>query len=360
MQNEFEFVDKVWGILCESNKMDVVEIENGLERLTSHIRASEKLWQMHWFIMQIASETDLHTVSQLTLNTFHSLVNPAACAIFIYNEEDEELKEYSTFGKLSCKTDCDPNKPSLLSKYLNGSMKVQHTCDCNYDYVRVFPFNKRDGSLLGYLVGYCHGKEYEINDEIRMFVDIFSVQIGLSIEGVLIRDKMERLAYIDELTNLSNKRVLISRLEESMLRCVQAKVQKKDHKGVGVILYDVDSFKHYNDTFGHIAGDDVLRKLGSIINGITTEGQLGARYGGEELCVILDNATIDETYALAEKIRKAIEDTEFEFRVVTVSGGVAHYPTVKCNTNTEFLNAADKALYKSKTTGKNKITINKG
>lgn len=357
MTDGFEFIDKVWKILCESGKMDVVEIETGLEKLTSHVRTSQKLWQLHWFIMQIASETELKTVAQLTLNTFHSLLNPSSCALFIFDEESNELKEFSSFGKLNCKEECECSKKSLLAEKLEGSINVQHTCDCQYDYIRAFPLTNRNGDLLGYLVGYCNGREYDLNEDMKMFIDIFSVQIGLSIEAVLLKDKMTVLAYTDELTRLANKRVLLSRLEESMLRYVQAKVQKKEHKGVGVILFDVDNFKHYNDTFGHVAGDDVLKTLGSIINEITEEGQLGARYGGEELCVCVDNATEEETLELAEKIRKAIEDTEFEFRVVTVSGGVAHYPTVNSENKTSFLNAADTALYKSKNTGKNKISL---
>lgn len=359
MGNELEFIDKIWKILCESNQMDVVEIEAGLEELTSHVRISQKLWQLHWFIMQIASESDLKTVAQLTLNTFHSLVHPSSCAMFLFDESTDELKEYNTFGKIHCDGECECNKNSLLSEKLGPNVKVQHTCDCKYDYIRHFPFTNRNGDILGYLVGYCTGKEYELNDELKIFVDIFAVQIGLSIEAVLLKDKMSALAYTDELTGLANKRVLLSRLEESMLRHVQAKVQKREHKGVGVILYDVDSFKQYNDTFGHVAGDTVLKTLGEIINNLTEEGQLGARYGGEELCVCLDDATEEETYAVAEKIRKAIEETEFEFRVVTVSGGIAHYPTTNFEDKSAFLNGADTALYKSKNTGKNRISIYK-
>lgn len=357
MENELEFIDKIWHILCESKKMDVAEIETGIEKLTSHIRSSERLWQMHWFLMQIASESDLGTVVQLTLNTFHSLVSPSSCSMFLYDKNLGELYEYKAFGKITCEGSCTRRKQSLLQENLSEKVNVRYSCDCQYDYIRAFPINNREGELLGYLVGYCQGEEYEISESTKLYMDIFSIQIGLSIEDVILKDEMERLAYTDELTSLANKRVLLTRLEEDLLRCYQSNLQGKKHKGIGFVIFDVDNFKHYNDTFGHVAGDYVLKQIGSIINANTSEGQLGARYGGEELCVVLEDATLDETYVLAEKIRTAIQSCDFEFREVTVSGGVAHYPSFDLRNPIDLINAADTALYKSKKTGKNKISV---
>lgn len=358
MNEELIFVNKVWDILCKSNEMDVSEIENGLERLTSHIRSSEKLLQMHFFMMQIASETDLKGVGLLTLNTFHSLANPYGCSLYIYDDKNNELKEFLTLAKGKCDGTCGATE-TLVEKNLKGIQginKIVGSCDCSYDYVKTFPIYKRDGGILGCLVGYYNGKEYELNAEISMFLDIFIVQMGLSLESVILKDKMEALAYTDELTGLYNKRFLVSRLEEGILRTVQNKIQGNDYKGVGVILYDVDNFKHYNDTFGHVAGDDVLRTLGKIIRNLVGDKYIGARYGGEELCVIMDDATYDEAMELAEKIRKAVDETVFEFRKVTVSGGVSHYPTINRPKTMDLLNSADIALYNSKHTTKNTIS----
>lgn len=355
---ELIFINKIWDILCKSKEMDVLEIENGLKRLMSHIKSSERLLQMHFFMMQIASETDLKGVGLLTLNAFRFLSNSHGCSLYIHDEKKCELKEFLTLAKKKCDDECCVSE-TLVEKELKkieGMGKIIGSCDCNYDYIKTFPIYKRDGDVLGCLVGYYEGDEFELESEMSVILDIFITQMGLSLESVMLKDKMETLAYTDELTGLFNKRFLVSRLEEGILRTVQNRIQGNDYKGVGVILYDVDNFKHYNDTFGHVAGDDVLRTLGKIIREHVGDKYVGARYGGEELCVIMDNATYDEAMELAEKIRKEVDETVFEYRKVTVSGGVSHYPTVNRHKTIDLLNSADIALYNSKRTTKNTIS----
>lgn len=325
-------------------------LEKVHQSILSSVQLNDRLMQLHWFIMQISSELELSSVSMLTLNAFYGLLNPSACSIYLI-DSNNKFYEYAELGKSSCEG-CNECSDSFLN--LPGASFSQDLDNCKYAYSKSYPLFKRSGEILGYLVAYFHSSNVNISESSQLFLDIFTVQVGLSIEGVMMQSKLESLAYTDELTGLANKRVLISRLEEDLIRVYQNKIQNQEHKGVGLIMFDVDNFKHYNDTFGHTSGDVVLKTVGSIILKNCKDIATGARYGGEEMCVIINDATLEETFELAEKIRKDIANTEFEHRVVTVSGGITHYPTVAKLNVTDFINAADIALYVSKNTGKNK------
>lgn len=352
MYQDLDFLTQILEYTKSSDEFDEEKVDALYSKILSNIQLNDKLMQLHWFIMQIASETDLKSVVRLTLNAFFGLLNPRSCAIFLMDSNGQPY-EFDNLAKTSC-LNCDTC--SLTCGSLASSCSKRQYENCPYDYTKNFPLLKRDGSVLGYLVGYFQGSEIPISEDVQLFLDIFTVQIGLAIEGVLLQSQLEVLACTDELTGLANKRVLVSRLEEDLLRCFQSNMQNQPHEGVGFILFDVDNFKHYNDTFGHVAGDVVLKKVGSIIKNCIGDSEIGARYGGEEMCVIVNNASYDKTFAIAEKIRKAIDETQFDHRIVTVSGGVSHYPTFKNIDVKEFMNSADIALYSSKNTGKNKVT----
>lgn len=352
MYQYLELLSNVKEALENDSKFDNKEIDELFDKIASSIQVNDKLMQLHWFIMQISSETDLKSVARLTLNTLYGLLNPRSCSLFLMDDFGVPY-EYDNLAKTIC-LGCE--KCNFVEQGLDNPLNRKQDLACSYDYTRNFTLLKRDGSVLGYLVGYFQGSELEIKEDVQLFLDMFTVQIGLAIEGVMMQAKLETLACTDELTGLANKRVLMSRLEEELLRSFQRRLQKETDNGVGFILFDVDNFKHYNDTFGHVAGDVVLKKVGSIIKNAIGDLDVGARYGGEEMCVIVHDATVEETIQLAQKIREDIENTQFEHRVVTVSGGISHYPTYNNLNVKEFINAADIALYASKNTGKNKVT----
>lgn len=347
---DLSFLQEINDYAKTSEKFDNDKIDELHYKILANFQLNERLMQLHWFIMQIASEADLETVGRLTLNAFFGLLSPRACSLYLTDNEGKPV-EYSTLGKTNC-IECDECKLKDISS-VSDIKKINSKC---FEHVRTYPLLKRNGDILGYLVAYFQGDILDVSDSSQLFLDIFTVQVGLAIEGVVSQAKLEALAYTDELTGLANKRVLVSKLEEELIRVYQSILQKQENKGVGFILFDVDNFKHYNDNYGHVAGDAVLKKIGKIISDCSSGIATGARYGGEELCVITQNASIDETYALAEKIRKEIESTVFEYREVTVSGGITHYPTVNQINVKKFMNTADIALYSSKNTGKNKIS----
>lgn len=154
----------------------------------------------------------------------------------------------------------------------------------------------------------------------------------------------------DGLTGLPNHRSIHESLADEM-EWAQSKGDP-----VTLCLFDVDHFKSFNDTFGHLAGDDCLRLLAKIVRECLRGGDVLGRYGGEEFAVIFRRTSLGEALFVAERIRSVIESTDFGHRKVTVSLGIASSDEVGESVN-ELIQAADEALYSSKRTGRNKTSI---
>ncbi len=132
---------------------------------------------------------------------------------------------------------------------------------------------------------------------------------------------------------------------------------------LSVIMFDIDFFKKFNDTYGHACGDYVLKKVAEIISDSIREGDLASRYGGEEFTVLLCNAGKDEAMLVAERIRKRIEQTTVFYEghnmQITISGGISVFnvETNPVRSAKILVDQADKALYVSKRTGRNRVTV---
>jgi diguanylate cyclase (GGDEF)-like protein len=130
---------------------------------------------------------------------------------------------------------------------------------------------------------------------------------------------------------------------------------------LAVLLFDVDNFKHYNDRNGHPAGDECLKAVARVTRGVTRAGHVIFRYGGEEFLVLAPGATLEQAMTEAERIREAIAAAEVDHAAaqplgcLSVSIGVAAFPT-HGRTGRALIEAADAALYRSKQTGRNRVT----
>lgn len=168
--------------------------------------------------------------------------------------------------------------------------------------------------------------------------------------------KLEELSATDQLTGLKNRRYLDQTLAEEFARCC-----RYGHT-LAVLLMDIDHFKSFNDTYGHLIGDECLKDVAHCVRkGLRWPSDRAARYGGEEFCVILPETDNEGALTVAERIRRNVESLNFtvnDKRVpVTISIGVAVLvPTT--NLSVEYLlEAADHALYKSKETGRNRVSV---
>lgn len=183
----------------------------------------------------------------------------------------------------------------------------------------------------------------------------FAEHIALALSNLKLRDALRQQSIRDVLTGLFNRRYM----EETLMR--ELKRAEREQKSVGVIMFDIDHFKQFNDLSGHDGGDALLRELGSFLNKSVRGGDIVCRYGGEEFVVVLPEATLEITRIRAEELRKGAKELLVyhlgkALGRCTISLGVSAYPE-NGMTNDQLLKSADNALYKAKNEGRDKVVV---
>jgi diguanylate cyclase (GGDEF)-like protein len=182
--------------------------------------------------------------------------------------------------------------------------------------------------------------------------------LALQIASALQNAHLYELAMVDGLTGLYVRRYFDARVEEEIER------SKRYATVFSMIMMDVDDFKNLNDTYGHLVGDRVLRAIANVVKAQMRGVDTAARYGGEEIAVILPRTEMVGAYSLAERIREGIAELRITTdedppRVlgVTASLGIAAFPESKASDGTDLVRRADRALYRAKRTGKNRVEL---
>jgi diguanylate cyclase (GGDEF)-like protein len=178
--------------------------------------------------------------------------------------------------------------------------------------------------------------------------------------------RMKLTAEMDGLTRVFNKKHLEQSLNEIVYRAAcaaydqRASGDERPAPALAVFLFDIDNFKHYNDSNGHLAGDKLLQELAQLVNDSVRKDDVFGRFGGEEFLLVMPHTNRVQAMAAAEKIRKLIANHPFPFaekqpgQRLSVSGGVAEYPRHGVDA-AGLLHAADEALYEAKRSGRNKV-----
>jgi diguanylate cyclase (GGDEF)-like protein/PAS domain S-box-containing protein len=185
------------------------------------------------------------------------------------------------------------------------------------------------------------------------------IREDLSQQAALLKQanlKLTELATTDHLTTLWNRRAFLEQMDIELERTV------RDARPMSVLILDVDNFKPYNDEFGHLAGDEVLRGMARVLKKHARRSDFLARIGGEEFGVLLHAADRDGAVRMAERFRVGIETTSWPRRRITMSIGAVTVafpkpvPRPKTPERSQLLAAADRALYHSKEQGRNRVT----
>jgi diguanylate cyclase (GGDEF)-like protein len=182
--------------------------------------------------------------------------------------------------------------------------------------------------------------------------------LSLQIAAALQNAHLYELAMVDGLTGLFMRRYFDARIEEEIER------SKRYKTPFSVVMMDVDDFKKLNDDHGHLIGDRVLRAIANVVKAQMRGVDTAARYGGEEIALILPRTEMVSAYNVGERIRAAVADirvtTDSEppkVLSITASFGVASYPESKAADGEDLVRRADRALYRAKKTGKNRVEL---
>lgn len=213
------------------------------------------------------------------------------------------------------------------------------------------------------LIGDAVRGEYTEADGVKL--RHYGILLGRLLEGARRAQRWRKLALTDDLTSLPNRRRLTQFLDEKLIWA------KREEATVTVLLFDIDDFKRYNDSYGHDAGDEILKEVGRLFVKCSRDTDLVARYGGDEFVVVFWDPKGPRTAGsqhpqrvidILRRFRSALKAHSFprlgpEARgCLTISGGIAHYP-YQARSSAAILEAADQALLQAKEAGKNRFWI---
>jgi two-component system cell cycle response regulator len=260
----------------------------------------------------------------------------------------------------------DPPRLAMLDWIMPGMegvevcRKVREERKDPYTYIILLTSQQRDEDLV---TGMEAGADDYItkpfkHNELRLRLRAGRRIIELQNELIAARDTFRTKASHDSLTGLWNHEEIIHILTQELYRA------EREEKCVGLIMADIDFFKKINDSYGHLAGDVVLRSIAEKMHSMMRSYDYIGRYGGEEFLVILPDCSSEYAAAFAERIRLNISsdsiDTSEGMIPVTISLGVAANSTKRKRDADSFIKAADKALYRAKENGRNRVEVASG
>ena len=246
----------------------------------------------------------------------------------ILREEPVLVQDYSQLTEFSV--------PPLVSQYkISSGLSV--------------PMLSR-GKVIGAMLAHSKTPRH-FNQETVPILSLIANQTAITVDKIRLHDETRQLAFTDELTGLYNRRHFIKLANTEVDRAFRYK------HSLAFMIFDLDRFKQVNDTYGHPAGDQVLKTVASLARLELRDIDLLARYGGEEFVILLPETGRRGARAIAERLRKRIAQTQItaaqEKISITISLGVSTLSS-RCNNLANLIEASDKALYNAKETGRNK------
>lgn len=277
-------------------------------------------------------------------------------------DENNKRLKYALAGNVDAK---------LVYKELARDLDDEPLLDV--DVVETYvPIVSPDNRVLGCFEVYMNITPYR--DQIRRGAVMMTVLLTLALAGVFgfsyllvrggtvqlkeVQSKLETIAITDVLTNIANRGYLITRGTEEFERIKRNRTRCERPTDMGCIMIDIDHFKKVNDTYGHLAGDDVLKEVARRMSASVRPYDVIGRYGGEEFVVMLPDTNLEQSLVVAERIREKIRtesiDAEGEQLFITASLGVAGSDDSDSGL-TDIIKRADEGMYKAKEGGRDRV-----
>ncbi len=321
--------------------------------------------QLHAIAEQLSRLADLEAVSQLVVErTFKLIGKSSVCLLYLIDPERQELalrasrkgpaiepvraKQGDQFDRYVLRT----HRPLLVND-VRRDFRFSITGQEDRPMASVMACPVMVGaSAEGVLRMDSPTAGVYTQDDVR-FLDILLDLVDTAITNARLFAQTQQLALTDGLTGLYRRQPFLEQLARELARAGRSR------EPVTVLMLDLDNFKQYNDTYGHPAGDGVLKAVAQILRAAVPPEGVCARYGGEEMAIVLPKTARAHGQAVAERIRRAVEtDAQtvggVSAKPVTVSIGFAVFPE-DAQSDTELLRRADERLYQAKRDGKNRV-----
>jgi diguanylate cyclase (GGDEF)-like protein len=192
------------------------------------------------------------------------------------------------------------------------------------------------------------------SEAVEQLAGVLAKQVSLALGNLKLKESLKNQSICDPLTGLFNRRYMEESLEREFSRA------NRNKSTVAIVMMDLDHFKQFNDTFGHQAGDALLRTLGDFLKRNTRGQDIACRYGGEEFALVLTDSNLAGALHRAEVLRQQVKQLSVEYAgqllgAVSVSMGVAVFPDHGATIG-DVLRASDQALYSAKREGRDRVT----
>jgi diguanylate cyclase (GGDEF)-like protein len=338
-----------------------VELEDANKKLTHRFA---ELFTVQQVSKAISSLLDINELMNYVNDITLGVMGVKNSTIILFNEKISKLEVHTTNitdGK-AYTTLCNNVNCSQLLSILAGEIAI---CDNNVDSNRFIFTEDRDVKSLicvpiisklkkfGLILIEQDFKNAFDVDKVKLLT-VIAQQVGMAMENADLYHKMHQLAVRDNLTGAYNRLYFNERLEEELINA------QNECYELAIAMFDIDYFKKFNDTYGHLFGDKVLKTVAEVINQSIRSKDVMARFGGEEFIILFPHTSLTKAYKIVERLRKKIECTNIMddsvCASVTASFGIASFPQNSSNIM-ELLKNVDDALYKAKDSGRNCVKI---
>lgn len=354
------------------------ELRRKFDSFIEEARANErKLRRFQAFELRLFSLNSLFDLVQAVVHPDHNSFSWDAVTLLLVDQEYEiqrnleeegvKLAEYPALIFAKSFEELTELFPYSLFPTLGPYKTARHAAlfpkvRCRIGSVALLPL-VRYGRLIGSLnIGSIEGERFVKGVRTDFFEHLAAI-VAICIENAANLERLKRQGLTDTLTAINNRRFFEQRLRE------EVEFAQRNSVPLSCMLLDVDHFKRVNDTYGHQAGDYVLREIAALIRAQLRGSDVLSRYGGEEFSALLSQTSADKAEEVAERIRRAIAEHTFTLPgniqfTVTISIGIATYNAAAGENNIKIrgdtlIGYSDQALYKAKASGRNKV-VNTG
>lgn len=369
-------------LMEDGRKLGIIKLDNYLSTTTVGRRQADEIYYFNGILLQgvnncltyrnfhaqirklttltkiagvMATALRLEEILKITLTSLVKDMGYDRAHVYIMGEDSRKVVKNVSFDFREIfrtsdhKTADYPSVESFLTEKIPSFLSRKFSSDM-IAYTPIYWKGKKTGILV---VDNLFSRQVMKTEDLS-FLGILGNQLGVLIENSRLFEKVEKFSITDGLTGLYNHRYFYERITEEMTRA------DRMNSKLSVLICDIDHFKKFNDKYGHQAGDQVLRTVSDIIKKCIRSIDIAARYGGEEMCVILPGADRESSKMIARRIHTGIRNAHMKIGKksvgVTVSVGVATFKD-DSGEKQDLIRKADKALYWAKEHGRNKVVL---